>query len=157
MIEDQEVTLNGQPYVWSHDEAVDSPLECWKWVDPQNMSAPQGLIDGLNRRFIDRRAADVAATLDDVEAARFCRILKAMGATDADISAAGLGSVFVEAFPEKALSKFVEDMPPAAHLPFNSVVLRDWYFQKQLNVTSLPTEVRCMGHGPFLEIFFDYV
>lgn len=149
MIEDQEVTHDGKRYAWVYDESIDSPLECWGWSDDRYMSAPQGLIGVLNRQFIGSCAADVVAMLDDVEAARFCRILKAMGATDYEISAVGLESVLSEAFPEKAPSEFVEEMPPAAHLPFNSAVLRDWLFHESPFATNPPKSVSCIGNGPF--------
>ena len=81
-----------------------------------------------------------------------------MGATDDDFAAVGLQEVQFQEFPEEAPSRFVQEMPPAAHLPFNSVPVRDWFFS-QLQIKAIPPQfVGCIGEGPFFsEDFAEFL
>jgi len=145
MIEDQEVQFDGKTYVWSYD----STKEHWYWTDERYMSVPQSYVASLNRHFIENVAGDLIVDLDGHSLPRLCEILVEMGATDEEVSAFGLEEYLFELYPGKAPSKFVQDMPPAAHLPFNSVPIRNWFFQPKTSPGQLPVSVSCIGCGPF--------
>ena len=44
MIEDQKIEYEDKTYIWSCDDTIESPAECWSWTDENYMSAPQGLV-----------------------------------------------------------------------------------------------------------------
>lgn len=150
MIEDKEILCADARYLWSHDESIESHQYCWSWANAETyMAPPQGLVSQLNRVFIDECAADVAGMLEDSEDEHFGLILKHMGASDDDIDNLGLRDVLIKLYPEKAPSRFVENMPAASHGPLNSPVVRNWFFAPNLFQVAPPSPVSCLGFSPF--------
>jgi len=150
MIEDRDITFEGKVFTWSHDPDVESPPHSWTWMDANTYMTPaEGLAERLTRAFIDHCAADVVADLEETENVRFCQILEAMGATDDEIRTFGLNDALIALHPEKTPSRFVTNMPPAAHGPLNSVEVHDWFFGSNNDDSDPPTTVGCLGYGPF--------
>jgi hypothetical protein len=158
MIESQEVELDGTVYLWSHNETA-LAASGWHWSDSQRYVVPPTAIRiRLNRKFIDERAADVRALLSDAELERFQGIVREMGATDEQMVA-----VFGEAVELQPTSlrlgpnvPAIPPMPAAAHLPFNSKPMRDWFFDALFHTSlgTLPAQPPCgpvtlLGSGPF--------
>jgi len=161
MIEDQKIELDRMHYVWSYDNQEKSPQKCWQWTNAECMTPATAMKGRLNRQFIHERAANVFAPLvDKDEIDRFHDILKEMGATDEQLEA-----VFgddPERWPRSMatpMHRVATKIPPAAHTPFNSQPVRDWFFTELFRVprsfTPLPSEVSVLGYGPFESQDFD--
>jgi hypothetical protein len=161
MIEDQEIKLDRVCYAWSYDGQKKSPQECWQWTDADRHMTPSTVIQGrLNRQFIDEQAADVVATLDRAEIDRFYDILKAMGATDEQLVAIfGDDPDRLPRQMKNPMKRVAAKIPPAAHTPFNSPPVRDWFFAElsrdPRRFTPLPLEVSVFGCDPFEPQDFD--
>lgn len=161
MIEDQEIELVCVRYLWSYDSQEESPQKCWQWTNAKCMMPAIAIQDRLNQQFIAERAANVFARLvDKDEIDRFYGILKAMGATN-DQLAAVFGDD-PDRLPQPMATPMytvARKIPPAAHTPFNSQHVRDWFFTELLrvprSVTPLPSEVSVLGYGPFESQDFD--
>ncbi len=82
----------------------------------------------LNRLFVEKHSHAVAQKLTEpTDQAQFLAILKAMKATDDQLRATGLVETLQESLLEKRPCPFSQNMPAAAHSPFNCKELRDWF------------------------------
>lgn len=143
MFEDQIFDLDGRRYVWSYDPSANSPAKSLEWRDEANcMKPPEAVLGRLNRKYIDERAADMVVERDDAQGAWFAKILRSMDATRDDLMATGIEPCFLAAPSDPIRNPFLAMMPPAAHTPFNSPRLRDWFFQ---NPAPFPTGFQTVG------------
>lgn len=128
MIEDQLIRLDGVEYEWSCRGTEGSP-KLWSWSDADTCELAARAIEyRLNRLFVEKHSQAVAQKLTKpTDQAQFLAILKAMKATDEQLRATGLVEIIQEFLLEKELCPFSQNMPVAAHSPFNCKVLRDWF------------------------------
>ncbi len=79
MLESQEVTLDGQTYLWHYDPHVPEK-RCWSWLNPDDFKAvPETLVQRLNQVFIDEVAPALLSVLDETDSLRLRRILRHIG------------------------------------------------------------------------------
>jgi hypothetical protein len=162
MIEDQNITLNGDLYVWSHvpDANGEAP---WRWMrESDYTSPPSGLVARLNREFIQQRASSLRATLDDSSQYALLCVLRDMGASDDDLRVAGFDAALETddllkriLDPEFDRRRRFEELPPAGHTPFNSPTLRDWMFAEFKKDALLLETLSLLGEGPITAADFQ--
>lgn len=154
MTEIQEIEFEGRTYVWSHEPQ--SPKEPWTWTEANHFTTlPQQLVSRLNRHFVKEHAEKIAHMLEEAEQVPFVKLLKLMGAKEADIERVGLSSALEQIDAEYALRQKFEELPFPGHTPFNSPVMRDWFFSKSTEPTAVDLHVACIGNGPFEQTEFE--
>ncbi len=154
MIEDQEVVFNGRRYTWSYDGNALSPNESWRWRDREGVAAPIDLIEHLNGRFFERRAADVVRMADYSEIPQLRQVFLSMGATSEQLEGLGISDSGRTRRVDEALAPVIP-MPPAALSPFNCEILRDWFFVTPRYPFTNPLCVLSVGNGPFMPETLD--
>jgi hypothetical protein len=153
MIEDHELVLDRVRYTWSGSSRG--------WIDADRFTTPASAIQSrLNRKFINERAADVVSRLNRTKIDRFYDTLSAMGATGEELMAVfGDDPDRLPRALADPILRVATKLPSAAHTPFNSRFVRDWFFSELLRnprvITPLPLEVSVVGCDPFEPQDFD--
>ncbi|MFQ5731486.1 MAG: hypothetical protein ACE5KM_05990 [Planctomycetaceae bacterium] len=151
MIDEQEVTLDGQTYFWNFNP--DRPNEKpWSWRTADNAMPPTGLQPRLNRAFLKQKATAVVETLTDSHREKLLPVLQRMGAKESELEAAGLQPQLKLADRSYQERSAFRDLPEPGHTPFNCPTLRNWFFSEgncESQFLKKLGEAVCVGDGPF--------
>lgn len=147
-IADRTIELEGRTYTWSYDSETLNPNSCWRWSDEGFMEPSGAMRIKLNRHFILQHAKEMLAALPPMEHSRFAGVLRAMGATNDDLATLGLWDYLTKHDFPYVLKRIFENLPAAGHGPFNSAVVRDWFFNS-IPVSPHRHSYVLIGFGPF--------
>ena len=144
MIEDREIRLDGVRYLWSYDSQTKSPQDCWQWTIADQYMRPSTAIQSrLNRQFIDDGLPTLSRSWIRPRSTASTVFSQAMGATDEQLAA-----VFgddPDRLPRQMatpMKRVAAKIPPAAHTPFNSPPVRDWFFTELCAIHGLSRRCR---------------
>lgn len=151
MFEQHAIVINGTSYAVQYDPSpAIGGQPTWNWYDASDILAPRPIRNQLNCHFIEHWSSELVQLLNDDERVGLATVLAEMGVSNSRLKHLGLVPRSQEEIDAEAREGRFKALPPAAHLPLNSPVLRDWFFPPPPpDQVKQSLKIELIGDGPF--------